>query len=116
MKKQLLLTFTFCALLCTIFGFITVPQQPKIIISGNTIVEEGDEENLFMVSKTTDFKVLHMEGGGAATIKFKYQEEELETSLKPGNEIRLLASEGFVSAEVSVGEGNAVLRWELYER
>ena len=104
------------AILFSGFAFKTPQQKPKVIIKGTTMIETGNEETLFMVDGKTDFKVMHMEGEGEVTIKFIYDEEVLETTLKPGNEIRLLASEGFVSAQVNSGGALAGLVWELYQR
>ena len=116
MKKQLVFCFLFGLIFLTVFSFKTTPQQPKVIVSGNTIIEGGNVENLFMVGKKTDFKVWHQEGGAEVTIKFEYLDEKLETTLKPGNEIRLLASKGFVKAEVPAGSEIAALQWTLYDR
>ena len=116
MKKQLVLGIFIGLVFLTAFSFRTATQQPKVIVSGNTIVEGGNEENLFMVGKTTDFKVWHQEGGAEVTIKFEYLDEKLETTLKPGNEIRLLATKGFVSAKASAGSEVAALQWTLYDR
>ena len=116
MKKQLVFTLSLCAVLFTVVAFKAVPQDPKATVSGSTIIQGGNEENLFMVGKKTDFKLWHQEGGAEVTIKFEYQGEQLETTLKPGNEIRLLADKGFVSGSVPRGSDIAALHWTLYNR
>ncbi|MDW3191723.1 MAG: hypothetical protein R8G66_05140 [Cytophagales bacterium] len=116
MKKQLVFTLTLCAVLFTVFSFKAVPQEPKATVSGSTIIEGGNEENLFMVGRQTDFKLWHQEGSAVVTIKFEYQGEHLETTLKPGNEIRLLADKGFVSASIPRGSETAAVHWTLYNR
>lgn len=116
MKKQQVLVTTFCVFLLVGFAFKPVPQQPKIIISGHTTILGGEEENLFMVGKVTDFKIRNQEEGAEVTIMFTYRQEELSTKLKPGNEIRLLADDGFIAASVAKENRKAVLRWELFDR
>ncbi len=116
MKKQLIYSSVLCGLLCLVFSFKSIPQEPKGILSGTTTVLKGDSENLFMVGKTTDFIVSNQEGGAEVNLTFIFREETMETTLKPGNKIRLLATEGFISA-VIVGQGEkAVLQWSIHDR